>query len=75
MAGDNILTAVSVARECTIIGRHQRVIQVQATPPTATASAKIEWICHELPGLGDEETDEDVIYEVCRYAYVLVGMR
>ena len=58
--GDNILTAVSVARECSIIGNKQRVIQVQASPPTDSTSAKIEWLSHDLPGgVEDESTDVD----------------
>lgn len=61
--GDNILTAVSVARECSIIGRNQRVIQVQASPPTDRTSAKIDWVCHELPSTEADTTDGEM-YEV-----------
>lgn len=58
-AGDNILTAVSVARECSIIGRRQRVIQVQASPPAANRPAQIEWVSHEVPHVESETTDHE----------------
>ena len=67
ISGDNILTAVSVARECSMIGRKDRVIQVQASPPAGDRAAQIEWICHDLPNAAESETtDVDTdIHVVC----------
>lgn len=36
-AGDNILTAVNVAKSCGMVGCHERVIFVNATPHTASS--------------------------------------
>lgn len=55
--GDNILTAVSVARECSMIGRKDKIIQVVATPPTDNKPAQIEWICHEPVNTDNETSD------------------
>ena len=41
--GDNMLTAVSVARDCGMIAPHERVIIAAAAPPRDPQPARISW--------------------------------
>lgn len=59
--GDNILTAVSVARECGMIGKTDRVIQVQATAAATDSDSRVEWVCHDPAPLC--ESDDGTNYE------------
>ncbi|XP_062337237.1 polyamine-transporting ATPase 13A3-like isoform X3 [Osmerus eperlanus] len=43
VTGDNMLTAVSVARDCGMIAPHERVIIAAAAPPRDTQPARISW--------------------------------
>ncbi|XP_074653844.1 polyamine-transporting ATPase 13A3-like isoform X2 [Tubulanus polymorphus] len=43
VTGDNMLTAVSVARDCSMIKPDERVVLVQAHPPEGDHTASIEW--------------------------------
>ena len=43
MVGDNILTALSVGRQCGMVGRKDRVILLKAQPPDGDEVAKISW--------------------------------
>uniref|UniRef100_UPI00398E856F polyamine-transporting ATPase 13A3-like isoform X2 n=1 Tax=Pristiophorus japonicus TaxID=55135 RepID=UPI00398E856F len=43
VTGDNMLTAVSVARECGMIPPHGKVIVTEASPPKDGQSATINW--------------------------------
>jgi len=46
--GDNILTAVSVARQCGLVPAEDRLVYVNAYSPDADGSpARIDWVCHE----------------------------
>ena len=42
-AGDNILTALSVARDCEMIGSNQRVVLLTVLPPVGNQPAKLEF--------------------------------
>ena len=54
VTGDNLMTAVSVARECNMVGRNDRVIVVDAKPPRAgSRNPSIEF------NTSDEMTGED----------------
>ncbi|XP_033763289.1 probable cation-transporting ATPase 13A3 [Pecten maximus] len=44
VTGDNMLTALSVARECKMVDQHEKVILVQAYPPQGKADPSIEFI-------------------------------
>ncbi|XP_021372872.1 probable cation-transporting ATPase 13A3 isoform X2 [Mizuhopecten yessoensis] len=44
VTGDNMLTALSVARECKMVGSHEKVILVQAYPPQEKADACLEFV-------------------------------
>ncbi|XP_064848343.1 polyamine-transporting ATPase 13A3-like isoform X1 [Oncorhynchus masou masou] len=43
VTGDNMLTAISVARDCGMITPHERVIVADATPPKDIQPATINW--------------------------------
>ncbi|XP_051515898.1 polyamine-transporting ATPase 13A2-like isoform X2 [Myxocyprinus asiaticus] len=43
VTGDNILTAVNVARACGMVLSHERVIFVHASPPTACSMASLQF--------------------------------
>ncbi|XP_067302302.1 cation-transporting ATPase 13A2 isoform X2 [Pseudorasbora parva] len=43
ITGDNILTAVNVARACGMVLPHERVIFVHASPPTASSMASLQF--------------------------------
>ncbi|KAL2098002.1 hypothetical protein ACEWY4_007209 [Coilia grayii] len=43
VTGDNMLTAISVARDCGMIGPQERVIVVDAQPPSGGHAAEILW--------------------------------
>ncbi|KAM6919321.1 polyamine-transporting ATPase 13A3-like [Xenentodon cancila] len=43
VTGDNILTAISVARDCGMVRPHERVITADAVPPTDFHPASITW--------------------------------
>lgn len=48
VTGDNILTAVNVARVCGMVPLHEKVIFVHASPPTAGSQASLQF--HEGEG-------------------------
>ncbi|XP_051981037.1 cation-transporting ATPase 13A2 isoform X1 [Xyrauchen texanus] len=50
VTGDNILTAVNVARACGMVLSHERVIFVHASPPTASSMASLQF--HQGDGAG-----------------------
>ncbi|XP_066529364.1 cation-transporting ATPase 13A2 isoform X2 [Hoplias malabaricus] len=43
VTGDNILTALNVARACRMVSSHEHVIFVHASPPTATSMASLRF--------------------------------
>lgn len=47
--GDNMLTAISVARDCGMVQTHERVIIVDAVPPRDFQPASITWRYTENP--------------------------
>jgi len=48
-AGDNMLTAVSVARQCGLVPADDRLVLVNAYPPDTAAGtpARIDWLSHD----------------------------
>lgn len=42
-SGDNILTALNVARTCGMMSSHEQIIFVHASPPTATSMALLRF--------------------------------
>ncbi|XP_029931179.1 probable cation-transporting ATPase 13A3 isoform X2 [Myripristis murdjan] len=49
VTGDNMLTAISVARDCGMIRSHERVIIAEASPPRDLQPASITWRYVETP--------------------------
>ena len=47
IVGDNMLTALSVARDCGIIEHKDRVVVAYARPPVGDQPASIEWMPSE----------------------------
>ncbi|XP_022532954.2 cation-transporting ATPase 13A2 isoform X1 [Astyanax mexicanus] len=43
VTGDNILTALNVARACRMVSSHEKVIFVHASPPTANSMASLQF--------------------------------
>lgn len=61
-AGDNILTAVNVAKSCRMIACHERVIFVNATPHTASSVPTLTFNLED--GHGNFQSSADVITQV-----------
>lgn len=49
LLGDNMLTAISVARDCGMVRAHERVIIADAVPPKDFYPASITWHYTENP--------------------------
>lgn len=68
LSGDNILTAVNVARACGMVLTHDKVIFVHASPPTANSVASLQF--HEGDGasatINTQETI-DIPAQVCLF--------
>ncbi|XP_076330164.1 polyamine-transporting ATPase 13A3-like isoform X3 [Tachypleus tridentatus] len=58
VTGDNILTAISVARDCGLIPRSDHIILVNGLPPDDVKRACIEWQYADSPHIDLEEEDE-----------------
>ncbi|KAM9790632.1 polyamine-transporting ATPase 13A3-like isoform 1-T1 [Syngnathus typhle] len=58
VTGDNMLTAISVARDCGMIPDHEKVIIADAMPPFAQNPAKITWRYLENPVINSILTSE-----------------
>uniref|UniRef100_A0A667Z9E4 Polyamine-transporting ATPase 13A3 n=1 Tax=Myripristis murdjan TaxID=586833 RepID=A0A667Z9E4_9TELE len=63
VTGDNMLTAISVARDCGMIRSHERVIIAEASPPRDLQPASITWRYVETPdGVCGEQDQQDQSY-------------
>lgn len=49
LLGDNMLTAISVARDCGMVRSHEKVIIADAVPPKDLHPASITWRYTENP--------------------------
>ncbi|XP_018532713.1 polyamine-transporting ATPase 13A3 isoform X2 [Lates calcarifer] len=60
VTGDNMLTAISVARDCGMVRAHEKVIIADAVPPKDFQSASITWHYTENPAqvVKDNQTVE-----------------
>ncbi|BFZ23149.1 hypothetical protein BsWGS_26187 [Bradybaena similaris] len=68
ITGDMIETAISVARNCGMVGKDERVIIVNAYPPDKEGAARIEWEEAEharLPSSRTETLETSVVIESC----------
>jgi magnesium-transporting ATPase (P-type) len=54
VTGDNILTAVSVARACGMVHHDARVTVAHVTPPVAGKAAHIQWKFIDSPASPDK---------------------
>ncbi|KAA8587757.1 hypothetical protein FQN60_016619 [Etheostoma spectabile] len=85
VTGDNMLTAISVARECGMVRANERVIIAEAAPPKDFHLASITWHYTENPApttkdnqtveinLRDEEYDKKVPQQEQRYHFAVTG--
>lgn len=55
-SGDNILTALNVARACGMIPSHEQIIFVHASPPTANSMATLRFHRGEGAVISTQET-------------------
>lgn len=53
--GDNMLTGISVARDCGMVHGHERIIIVDAAPPKDSQPASIRWNYTDNPPQEDRE--------------------
>lgn len=68
LSGDNILTAVNVARACGMVLSHEKVIFVHASPPTASSVASLQF--HQGDGAvatTDTQDTIDISAQVCLF--------
>ncbi|XP_049888726.1 polyamine-transporting ATPase 13A3-like isoform X1 [Epinephelus moara] len=69
VTGDNMLTAISVARDCGMVHSHERVIIADAAPPKDSHPASITWHYTENPAQTDKDSQtveinlEDGLYD------------
>lgn len=69
VTGDNMLTAISVARDCGMVRAYERVIIADAAPPKDFHPASITWHYTENPTQTDKDTQtveinlEDGVYD------------
>ncbi|XP_054624927.1 polyamine-transporting ATPase 13A3-like isoform X2 [Dunckerocampus dactyliophorus] len=56
--GDNMLTAISVARGCGMVQAHEEVIIADAVPPNDRNAASITWRYSDKPVLNNNQTAE-----------------
>uniref|UniRef100_A0A8C9ZNH3 ATPase 13A3 n=1 Tax=Sander lucioperca TaxID=283035 RepID=A0A8C9ZNH3_SANLU len=62
VTGDNMLTAISVARECGMVRPHETVIIADAAPPKDFHLASITWHYTETPGPTTRD-NQDAVYD------------
>ncbi|XP_059383849.1 polyamine-transporting ATPase 13A2-like [Carassius carassius] len=60
VTGDNILTAVNVARACGMMLSHEKVIFVHASPPTASSMASLQFHQGDGAAAGTDNTQETI---------------
>lgn len=56
LLGDNMLTAISVARDCGMVCPHEKVIIADAVPPKDFSPASITWHYTESPEQNVKDT-------------------
>ncbi|XP_077394633.1 polyamine-transporting ATPase 13A3-like [Festucalex cinctus] len=61
VTGDNMLTAISVARDCGMIGGHEKVIIADAVPPNDQNTATITWRYSENPLKTNNQTTKIIL--------------
>lgn len=62
-AGDNILTAVNVAKSCGMVGCHERVVFVNATPHTASSGPTLTFNLED-EGHDSFQSSADILTQV-----------
>ncbi|XP_067329962.1 polyamine-transporting ATPase 13A3-like isoform X1 [Channa argus] len=63
VTGDNMLTAISVARDCGMVRAHQKVIIADAVPPKDIHPATITWHYTENPAPAVKDRQFSVVVE------------
>ncbi|XP_022085443.1 cation-transporting ATPase 13A2-like isoform X2 [Acanthaster planci] len=67
VTGDNMLTAISVARDCGMVDPRAKVIMVNASPPSGEVSASIEWSYDTTPEKTVDESGKTSTTDVPLY--------
>uniref|UniRef100_A0A671XJV7 Polyamine-transporting ATPase 13A3 n=1 Tax=Sparus aurata TaxID=8175 RepID=A0A671XJV7_SPAAU len=65
VTGDNMLTAISVARDCGMVRSHEKVIIADAVPPKDLHPASITWRYTENPAQTIKDSQEEEEEKVC----------
>ncbi|XP_020772878.2 LOW QUALITY PROTEIN: polyamine-transporting ATPase 13A3-like [Boleophthalmus pectinirostris] len=65
VTGDNMLTAISVARDCGMIRAHETVIIADAVPPKDFHPASISWNYSHSPQTKDTQSVEIQVESLC----------
>lgn len=68
VTGDNILTAVSVARQCGMVAPRESIVLASAYAPDDGKPALIEW-----KNIGDEDMEGESVEDVDRDQCLVVG--
>ena len=83
-AGDNMLTALSVARQCGMVGPRDRVVLIHAHPPENGRQARISWEVADTEPEASSTADAAILNELegvrivgftGREAYITVNFR
>ncbi|KAE8603791.1 hypothetical protein XENTR_v10014467 [Xenopus tropicalis] len=80
ITGDNLQTAITVARSCGIVQRHGRVILAEASEPNGSIPASITWkevetnlhVVHDNTETTDPEKNSDA-QKSCPYYFAMSG--
>ncbi|KAM6948677.1 polyamine-transporting ATPase 13A3-like [Aplochiton taeniatus] len=79
VTGDNMLTAISVARDCGMILGHERVIVAEAVPPKDLHPACIKWHYNDSPSQPSSQAveicleEEPKLHQEQRYHFAMSG--
>ncbi|XP_024124360.1 probable cation-transporting ATPase 13A3 isoform X2 [Oryzias melastigma] len=74
VTGDNMLTGISVARDCGMVHGHERIIIVDAAPPKDSQPASIRWNYTDNPPQEDRENQTaEIAMEEAPYHFALSG--
>uniref|UniRef100_A0A7N6BWA7 Polyamine-transporting ATPase 13A3 n=1 Tax=Anabas testudineus TaxID=64144 RepID=A0A7N6BWA7_ANATE len=73
VTGDNMLTAISVARDCGMVRAHERVIIADAVPPKDFYPASITWHYTENPAPTDGIHDKHQNQQEQSYHFAVSG--
>ncbi|XP_061113654.1 cation-transporting ATPase 13A2 isoform X2 [Conger conger] len=71
VTGDNILTAVNVARSCEMVRKDEQVLFVHAAPPTGHAPPLLQF--HRAGADGDDDALTQSLYQSSNYYHLAIN--